>query len=121
MSRAALWVAGAALLAALPSGSPAVVACPPVSGGARLVCGLSLDLNAASAEDLEVLPGVGPVRAQAIAQARPFATLGDVTHVPGVGPRTLEGIAPWVELGNAWRPEPGAVARGRRTMTSRTR
>lgn len=99
MSRAALVVAAVALVAALPDGPPVAAACPPVSGGARLVCGLPLDLNAARPEDLEVLPGIGPVRARAIAEARPFAALAEVERVPGVGPRTLEAIAPWVELG----------------------
>lgn len=99
MSRAVLLVAAAALVAALPEGPPEVAACPSVSGGARLVCGLPLDLNAAAAEDLEVLPGIGPARARAIAEARPFAALAEVVRVPGVGPRTLERIEPWVELG----------------------
>ena len=34
-----------------------------------------IDLNTATAEELEVLPGVGPVRAKAIAEGRPYASL----------------------------------------------
>jgi competence protein ComEA len=34
-----------------------------------------IDLNTATAEELEVLPGVGPVRANAIVEGRPYASL----------------------------------------------
>ena len=34
-----------------------------------------IDLNTATAEELEVLPGVGPVRAKAIVEGRPYASL----------------------------------------------
>ena len=34
-----------------------------------------IDLNSATAEELEVLPGVGPARAKAIVEGRPYASL----------------------------------------------
>ena len=34
-----------------------------------------IDLNSATAEELEVLPGVGPVRAKAIVEGRPYSSL----------------------------------------------
>jgi DNA uptake protein ComE-like DNA-binding protein len=44
---------------------------PPESVG-------KIDLNTATAEELEVLPGVGPVRANAIVEGRPYASLAQV-------------------------------------------
>jgi competence protein ComEA len=53
-----------------------------------------LDLNRASAEELEALPGIGPSRAQAVVRWRAehgsFRNLEDLLEVPGIGPATLE-------------------------------
>jgi competence protein ComEA len=52
-----------------------------------------LDLNAASAEALDALPGIGPARAASIVQYRarhgPFRSVEDLGRVPGVGPAAL--------------------------------
>ena len=59
-------------------------------GGGRV------DLNAASAEELEGLPGIGPSLAGAIVAYReangPFDGVDDLDAVPGIGPKTLENI-----------------------------
>jgi len=56
----------------------------------------TVDLNAASAADLEALPGVGPVLAQRIFDYRethgPFATVEDLLDVPGIGEGKLAGL-----------------------------
>jgi len=69
----------------------------PLRGPARRLFGLPLDLNRADAPTLEVLPGVGPVRAAAIVRARegrPFESVEALLRVPGVGPVTLSRVAP---------------------------
>ncbi len=55
-----------------------------------------IDLNTASAQELEFLPGIGPVMAGRIVAHRevngPFAAVDEVQDVPGIGPKTLESI-----------------------------
>ncbi|MFN0150069.1 MAG: ComEA family DNA-binding protein [bacterium] len=52
-----------------------------------------LDLNAASAQDFESLPGIGPAKAKAIVERREsvggFRAVSDLLDVPGIGPKTL--------------------------------
>jgi competence protein ComEA len=65
--------------------------------GATSPDGTSLiNVNTASAIELEALPGVGEVLAAAIVQYRtehgPFATVDDLVDVSGIGPSTLEEI-----------------------------
>lgn len=62
---------------------------------------VALDLNAATQVELEALPGIGPTRARAILQSRQrrrFRRVRDLLRVPGVGPRTLRRVRPWVEV-----------------------
>ena len=51
-----------------------------------------IDINSASQEDLEKLSGIGPAKAQAIIEARPFSSLNDLIRVKGIGEKTLQKI-----------------------------
>jgi competence protein ComEA len=55
-----------------------------------------IDLNSATAEQLESLPGVGPATAAAIVDDRdrngPFAAVDDLERVPGIGPAKLAAL-----------------------------
>ncbi|MCH7598554.1 MAG: helix-hairpin-helix domain-containing protein, partial [Myxococcales bacterium] len=65
---------------------------------------LALDLNHADPRALEVLPRIGPSRAAAIVRAREeaeFASVEELARVRGIGPKTIEGLAGWVEVGGA--------------------
>ncbi len=58
-----------------------------------------LDLNTASAEDLQQLKGIGPVLAERIIAQRPFARVEDLDGVPGIGPAIMDTARPFVSVG----------------------
>jgi competence ComEA-like helix-hairpin-helix protein len=51
-----------------------------------------VDLNTASQEELEDLPMVGPDKARALVQHRPFRSWEDVERVPGVGKGMIDDL-----------------------------
>ncbi|MEB3220747.1 MAG: helix-hairpin-helix domain-containing protein [Candidatus Sericytochromatia bacterium] len=61
-----------------------------------------LDLNRASAAELDTLPGVGPAMASRILLVRQrlggFRTLDDLREVPGIGAKRLERLRPLLRL-----------------------
>jgi competence protein ComEA len=61
-----------------------------------------IDLNEATARQLDWLPGIGPVRAAEIVRDReengPFTSLADLKRVHGVGPATVDKLSPWAEV-----------------------
>ncbi len=72
---------------------------PSVSGGASgsgETTGAPININTATAAELEALPRVGPTMAQRIIEYReangPFATIEEIQNVPGIGPATFEGF-----------------------------
>ena len=72
----------------------------PLRGASPLLFGRPLDLNRAPLEVLEVLPGIGPARARAIAserERRPFGSLAELTRVKGIGPAIAAGLVGWAE------------------------
>lgn len=70
--------------------------------GAAPVTGELVSLNTASAEQLETLPGVGPVTSQKILSWRTehgaFASVDELLEVDGIGEKTLAQLAPLVTL-----------------------
>ena len=61
-----------------------------------------VDVNSATAPELESLPGIGQVKAEAIISYReangPFSTVEDLLGVRGVGSATLDAIGDLVEV-----------------------
>jgi competence protein ComEA len=80
----------AAPAAAAPAGAPAGQAAGP------------LDLNTATAEQLDTLPGVGEVTAGRIVAyrtAHPFTSVDELLEVPGIGQRRFEQLKDLVTVG----------------------
>lgn len=77
-------------------GEAPVVADAGVSHGAGDRTAGPVNVNTATAADLEGLPGVGPATAQAIVAHResngPFASIDDLEAVRGIGPAKLEAL-----------------------------
>ncbi|MEM8783671.1 MAG: helix-hairpin-helix domain-containing protein [Planctomycetota bacterium] len=64
--------------------------------------GFRLDVNAADAETLVALHGIGPALARRIVDHRavhgPFAGPDSLQRVSGIGPRTAARVAPWLRF-----------------------
>jgi competence protein ComEA len=72
--------------------------------------GFLVDVNSADWPELSLLPNVGQVLAKRIVEFRqqhgPFASHDELRRVAGIGPKTLEGIRPYLlPIG-----EPGATS-----------
>jgi competence protein ComEA len=81
-----------------PGVASSAAAAPSASG----TTGPLVNLNTASPEQLEALPGVGPVTASKIADWRAehgaFTSVEDLLEVDGIGEKTLAELAPHVTL-----------------------
>jgi competence protein ComEA len=61
-----------------------------------------IDVNRASAEELQRLPGIGPTLSERIVEARkqtPFTKVDDLRRVSGIGRKTLDRLRPFVTVG----------------------
>jgi len=88
------------ILPAPKSGKPAAPSAPAVrnkaDGPAR-----PINVNTASADELQQLPGVGPTISARIIQARelrPFQSVDELRRVKGIGVKTLEALRPFVKV-----------------------
>jgi competence protein ComEA len=95
LNLAALLTDGQQVLVPGPAAPPGEGTAPGSTGGSTPTSTL-VNVNSASAEELETLPGIGEVLAQAIISHReehgPFAAVDDLEEVSGIGPVTLEEI-----------------------------
>jgi competence protein ComEA len=73
--------------------------------------GRAIDPNLSSQEDLETLPGIGPVLAHRIIDYRrahgPYKKIADLRKVSGIGPKKLERLRPYVVITSQRPPAPG--------------
>jgi competence protein ComEA len=69
-----------------------------------------LDLNLATAEELQGLPGIGPVLAQRVVEQRTaqgrFHTVDDLRDVKGIGKKRMDQLRPLVMVDLATKAEP---------------
>jgi DNA uptake protein ComE-like DNA-binding protein len=76
-----------------------------------------LDLNRATVEEFESLPGIGPALAERIAAARPFRSVADLLKVRGIGWRRVRQLRARLEVvpneaGKGERPPEGPSSVG---------
>lgn len=95
-------IAGGSRVEVAPDGGYRVAA---MSGAQLLTLGLVIDLNRASAADLDAVPGIGPELAKRIVDYRqkhgPFKKIDDLAEkVLGFGPKNLEKLKPYLVIGS---------------------
>lgn len=86
-----------------PGPAPAAPAgAAPASGGGSTASAGPVHLNSATVDQLDTLPGVGPVLAQRIVDWRdangPFSSPDQLGDVPGVGDKRLQELLPLITL-----------------------
>lgn len=93
----------------IPPPAPALLSLEPVDVAAVVVpiefrLPGKINVNTAPPEKLQELPGIGPALAARIVAYReehgPFSRIEDLTHVSGIGPKTIDGFRNLITVGD---------------------
>lgn len=99
----ALWIAVIAPVPLAVPAAPAVVTDTQEAKPAAAVA--TVNVNSATAEQFEALPGIGPSTARRIVTFRekngPFKKLEDLMNVQGIGEKSFLKLRPHLSLGQA--------------------
>src|SRR5271167_5179572 len=116
-----LVTAGGAAPAPVSAKSTASKSSASAKSAAPSEAGAPIDLNSASAKDLETLPGVGEATAKKIISGRPYSSTSDLSKA-GVSAATIKKITPLVTTGNApaaaASPQPTSSASKRKSSSA---
>lgn len=73
---------------------------PPIDQRDAPGAGFAVNINTASADELSLLPSVGPTLAQRIVEERqrqgPFDNVDALSRTPGIGPNRVEQLRPYI-------------------------
>jgi competence protein ComEA len=59
---------------------------------------LVVNVNTATQQEIETLPGIDGEKAALIIAGRPYVTVDDLVRVYGIGPKTIERLRPFVKV-----------------------
>ena len=65
---------------------------------------LIVNINTASAKELESLPNIGSSRAEQIIAHRPYTSVDELSQVKGITPRVIDQLRPFVKTDGATEP-----------------
>ena len=57
---------------------------------------LVVNINTATEDELQTVPGIGPARAAQIVAGRPWASVNEIERIPGIGPNQVESLRPFL-------------------------
>jgi len=76
---------------------PVQLSTPPANRNASVQIVTTLvNINSATLAELETLPGIGPAKAQAIVDGRPYSMVDDLDRVSGFGAATIDALRSFV-------------------------
>ena len=97
------------------------LALAPVAMSAAGATTAKVDLNSATQQELEALPGVGAATAKKIIAGRPYSSVSDLSKA-GLSARTIEKISPLVSVGagggSAMAEKPAKAAKEKATKAT---
>ena len=65
---------------------------------------LIVNINTASEEELESVPGVGPARAAQIIAGRPYESVDELQKIAGISGKTFDSLLPFVTVKDETQP-----------------
>jgi competence ComEA-like helix-hairpin-helix protein len=90
--------------------------CPVLSGAAKKPPLKPININSASSEELQQVPGIGPVTAEKILQMRKsygaFKSVDDLLAIRGIGKKRLEKMRKYLTVGKTAPVSKPAVCSG---------
>jgi len=81
---------------AVPNSKTTVIS--PAAAAVKSAAGTKININTADKAALEKIPEIGPVKAQAIIDGRPYKTVADVMRVKGIKGKVFEVIKGYITV-----------------------
>ena len=78
--------------------------------GGKVAPSSPVDINSASAAELEKVPGIGEATAAKIVAGRPYESVADLSKA-GLAPKQVQSLAPMLKAGPSSSPAPAPAAR----------